>query len=69
MEDGELDGGYGQRIASYYGTDRMKVKNLGISKAFHSDFDALALLAENGISAQKIVAAIQDFMNHTEESI
>ena len=33
MEDGELDGGFGQRVASFYGESEMKVKNLGISNA------------------------------------
>ena len=54
MEDSVLDGGYGQRIASWYGTSEMKVRNLGISKAFHSDFRTEELLAENGISVQSI---------------
>ena len=48
-------GGYGQRIASFYGMSGMKVKNLGISKAFHSDFNAEALLAENGISVSGVL--------------
>ena len=55
MEDSVLDGGYGQRIASYYGMSGMKVCNLGISKAFHSDFKTEELLAENGISVQSIL--------------
>ena len=58
MEDSVLDGGYGQRIASYYGMSGMKVLNLGISKAFHSDFKTDELLAENGIS----VRCIQDIL-------
>lgn len=60
MEDGELDGGYGERVASFYGTTDMKVKNLGISKAFHSDFNAEALLAENGISQEAILALLNE---------
>lgn len=59
MEDGELDGGYGGRIASFYGTENMRVKTLGISKKFHSDFNAEKLLAENGISVEKVI----DFIN------
>ena len=59
LEDGELDSGYGQRIASYYGPDAMKVHNLGVSKAFHSNFNADVLLAENGISAENIIALIK----------
>ena len=59
MEDGELDGGFGQRIASWYGNSCMKVINLGISKAFHSDFQAEALLAENGISVRNIIELLK----------
>ena len=59
IEDSELEGGYGERIASYYGMDKMKVKNLGITKAFHSEFNAEALLDKCGISVEKLV----DFIN------
>ncbi|MBE6587335.1 MAG: 1-deoxy-D-xylulose-5-phosphate synthase [Ruminococcaceae bacterium] len=59
LEDGELDGGYGQRIASYYGADPMKVRCFGISKRFHSDFNADELLAENGISVENIKEIIK----------
>ncbi len=54
LEDGELMGGYGQNISSYYGTCDMLVKNYGISKKFHTDFDAEELLKENGISLENI---------------
>jgi len=60
MEDGEVFGGYGQNIASFYGDSEMKVKNLGISKAFHTDFDADALLAENGISVDNLTNLIKN---------
>jgi len=54
IEDGELMGGYGQNIASFYGNSNMKVQNYGISKEFHTDFDADKLLEENGISVEKL---------------
>ena len=62
MEDGELMGGYGQNIASFYGDSNMKVKNYGISKAFHTDFEADKLLEENGISVEKITNEIEKFI-------
>ena len=62
LEDSELDSGYGQRIASFYGDTGMKVVNLGISKAFHSDFKAETLLSENGISVQNIIKIISDHL-------
>ena len=63
LEDGELDGGYGQRIASWYGTSSMRVRNLGITKEFHSDFKAEELLAENGISVQAICEYLKGQLN------
>lgn len=59
LEDGELMGGYGQNIASFYGEDKMLVKNYGISKKFHTDFKAEELLDENGMSVEKIIKDIK----------
>ena len=61
LEDGELMGGYGQNIASFYGDTDMKVKNYGISKEFHTDFVAERLLEENGISVDKISKVIEEY--------
>lgn len=61
IEDGELMGGYGPNIASFYGDTDMKVKNYGISKAFHTDFEAEKLLEENGISVNKISKVIKEY--------
>ncbi len=58
MEDGELMGGYGQNIASFYGASDMLVKNYGISKKFHTDFEPEELLAQNGMSIENIVNEI-----------
>lgn len=59
IEDGELMGGYGQNIASFYGDTDMKVKNYGISKAFHTDYNADELLAENGMSVEQLAEYIK----------
>ena len=60
LEDGELVSGYGQNIASYYGDSDIKVKNYGISKAFHTDYDPIELLAQNGISVENLFQYIQE---------
>ena len=62
LEDGELIGGYGQTIASFYGTSNMVVKNYGISKKFHTDFKAEELLADNGMSVKNIVKEIKEYL-------
>ncbi len=54
IEDGELMGGYGQNIASYYSDTNILVKNFGITKKFHSEFVAEKLLDENGMSVDKL---------------
>lgn len=62
IEDGELMGGYGQNIASFYGDSDIKVKNYGISKAFHTDFEPNELLDKNGISVEKITKVIEQYV-------
>ncbi len=34
LEDGEIDGGFGEKITRFYGTDKMKVLNFGAKKEF-----------------------------------
>lgn len=63
IEDGEVDGGFGQRIASYYGTSDMRVLNLGISKEFHTDFNGEELLSQCGIDAENLVKLSLDYFN------
>ena len=58
IEDGIVESGYGVNIASYYSESEMKVKNLGISKVFHSDFSPTELLSQHGISADKLCELI-----------
>lgn len=59
LEDGILEGGFGQNIASFYGTSDMKVKNYGIKKSFPDRYVADELLKEHGISVEQIVDDIK----------
>ena len=58
IEDGMLEGGFGQKIASYYGTSDMNVKNYGIKKSFPDRYIPEELLKENGMSVKQIVKDI-----------
>ena len=58
LEDGILEGGFGEKIASYYGTSDMYVKNYGIKKSFPDRFIANELLKENGIGVDEITKDI-----------
>ncbi len=55
IEDGIVDGGYGQTVASYLGNTELKVQNYGIDKAFHDRYKAAELLKENGVTVENIV--------------
>lgn len=43
LEDGVLDGGFGEKIARYYGTDPMEVRCYGLKKEFADGYDAKEL--------------------------
>ena len=61
VEEGILDGGYGQKVASLLGDKDVKVKNFGLEKSFFGDFVPDELLASNGLTAEQIAAYISDF--------
>ncbi|MCQ2608031.1 MAG: 1-deoxy-D-xylulose-5-phosphate synthase [Bacteroidales bacterium] len=58
LEDGCKDGGFGERIASYYGTSDMKVLVGGIKKDLYDRFDQYQLLADNRLLDEQIVEDI-----------
>lgn len=62
LEDGIVEGGFGQTIAGYLGLSDVKVKNYGIKKSFPTDFNAVELLKENGVSVEQILEDIQSNM-------
>ncbi len=58
LEDGVLDGGFGQKIAAYYGCTDMKVLNYGFRKEFTDYYDTSAMLTRNRLRAEMIVEDI-----------
>ena len=55
LEDGSKDGGFGERIASYYGTSEMKVMVGGIRKGLYDRYDVQQLLSDNRLLDEQIV--------------
>ena len=55
VEDGILEGGYGQTVASYLGNTELKVQNYGISKKFYDRYNVEELMKENGLTVENIV--------------
>ena len=63
MEDGILSGGFGEKIASFYGSSDMKVKNYGLDKKFYDRYDPNELLKEVGMTPVQIIADICNQIN------
>ncbi len=61
LEDGIVEGGYGQKIAGYYGPSGMKVKNYGFQKVFVDRYNAQDLMKEQGVNAEQIA---DDILNN-----
>lgn len=59
LEDGILDGGFGQKIASFYGTSEMKVMTYGLKKEFYDRYNPQELLESLGMTAKQIVEKIK----------
>ena len=55
LEDGLVSGGFGEKIASFYGTSTMKVKNFGLEKKFYDRYNPAALLEELGMTTAQMV--------------
>lgn len=54
LEDGILDGGFGQKVAAYLGSDPVKVTCLGLKKEFLDRYDARTVLEANGLTPAQI---------------
>ena len=55
LEDGCKDGGFGERIASYYGTSDMKVLVCGVKKGLYDRYNVEQLLEDNRLLDEQIV--------------
>ena len=55
LEDGSKDGGFGERIASYYGTSDMKVLVCGVKKGLYDRYNVEQLLKDNRLLDEQIV--------------
>ena len=62
LEDGVLDGGFGEKIARYYGPCDMKVSNYGVRKEFVDRYDVSEMQAANRLTAPQIVEDIASLL-------
>lgn len=62
LEDGSKDGGFGERIAAYYGTSDMKVLIGGIKKDFYDRYHIKELLSANRLLDEQIAEDIMQLI-------
>ena len=58
LENGELDGGFGEKIASFYGSSTVKVLNFGAKKEFTDRVPYTELMKRYHLTPEQIVADI-----------
>lgn len=63
VEDGVLDGGFGEKISRFYGSHDMKVLNFGLKKEFPDRYDVSEYLKENHMTAEQICADIKSVIS------
>ena len=59
LEDGVLDGGFGEKIARFYGNSDMKVLNFGLKKEFLDRYDVDEVLKDNHLTAEQIAEDVE----------
>lgn len=63
LECNSLAGGFGEKIASFYGYSDMKVRNYGIAKGFYDGFNLNELLRANRLTPEQIVEDVKRLYN------
>ena len=55
LEDGVLDGGFGQKVAAFYGDTSMRVRTYGLAKRFLDRYDADDVRRERHLTVEQIL--------------
>lgn len=59
LEDGIVEGGFGEKISSYYGKSNMKVLNFGFKKEFLNIDNPREVMKKNSITVEDITGAVE----------
>lgn len=59
LEDGVIDGGWGQKLASFYGTSHIRVMNYGLKKDFIDRYNVTTIMRQNRLLPHMIVSDIK----------
>ena len=60
IEDGQLDGGWGQAVAAYYGSSQVRTLAFGAAKEFNDRVPRATLLERYGMTVPAMTQAISD---------
>lgn len=63
LEDGQIDGGWGEKIARYYGDSDMRVLVRGERKQFEDRYNVADLLAANRLTVPQMVEDIKAMLS------
>ena len=63
LEDGILDGGWGERVACYLACTPVRARTFGIAKGFPDRYDPNELLAQNGMTVENMAAEAARLLN------
>ena len=58
LEDGAIEGGFGEKIARFYGDSDMKTYCFGIKKGLYDRYDYQKMATDNELTSEQIVARI-----------
>ena len=63
LEDGILDGGWGERVACYLACTPLRTRTFGIAKGFPDRYDPNELLAQNGMTVENMATEAVRLLN------
>lgn len=63
IEDGILDGGWGERVACYLACTPLRARTFGIAKGFPDRYDPNELLAQNGMTVENMATEAVRLLN------
>ncbi len=62
LEDGIINGGFGEKITRFYGGSGMRAANLGLKKEFIDRYNPDDVLRENGLTPEQIAAKAAELL-------
>ena len=63
LEDGILDGGFGEKIAHFYGNSDVKVLNYGLKKEFLDRYNVDDVMKKNRLTPQQIFEDVEKWID------